>query len=41
VTAGRVIHADDTPVPVMAPGAGRTEPMPAFFLSERIRARLS
>jgi hypothetical protein len=23
--AGRVIHADDTPVPVLAPGAGRTK----------------
>jgi transposase len=25
VMAGRVIHADDTPVPVLAPGAGRTK----------------
>ena len=25
VTAGRVIHADDTPVPVLAPGAGKTK----------------
>ena len=25
VVAGRVIHADDTPVPVLAPGAGRTK----------------
>jgi hypothetical protein len=24
VMAGRVIHADDTPVPVLAPGAGKT-----------------
>jgi transposase len=23
--AGRVIHADDTPVPVLAPGAGKTK----------------
>ena len=25
VMAGRVIHADDTPVPVLAPGAGKTK----------------
>lgn len=25
VLAGRVIHADDTPVPVLAPGAGKTK----------------
>lgn len=25
IMAGRVIHADDTPVPVLAPGAGRTK----------------
>jgi transposase len=35
VMAGHVIHADDTPVPVLAPGAGRTKTKSAMGLSAR------
>ena len=35
VMTGRVIHADDTPVPVLAPGAGKTKTRAAVGLSAR------